>query len=281
VTTFQAVVTAIVHGFTEILPLSAPAHQAILTRILGWDTPPSHVLGVLSLGTALAIFIYYRHDWASMISSLIRVFAFRKLPMTIDERLPFFLLLASAPSALAWYFFGQHHEPTELETHPLVIAAGLTVFAMILKFTDSYSRRNRKMFDWNWMDATFVGLMQAITFIPVIGLGLGRSSGGLIAGFMRNYHREAALKFALYAQLPALTAHSIIHLEGFSFHAAQPAPSVSWLSLTIAFVVGFAASLLAIGGIVKHLERNNTSGYVNYRCFLAVAVGIAGWFFIS
>src|SRR4051794_37293269 len=104
-TTFQAIVYGIIHGFTEFLPISARAHQILIPYILSWPEPTGVFGGALALGAFLAVLIYFRHDWASIISSFIQVIIFRKRPMTLDERLPLFIFVSSIPTGAAWYYF--------------------------------------------------------------------------------------------------------------------------------------------------------------------------------
>ncbi|MGZ3697932.1 MAG: undecaprenyl-diphosphate phosphatase, partial [Bdellovibrionota bacterium] len=86
--TFQAIVYGIIHGFTEFLPVSSSAHQSLVPFLLGWQAPNGPLFGAFAIGTFAALMVYFRHDWASMISCFIQVILFRKRPMTLDERLP-------------------------------------------------------------------------------------------------------------------------------------------------------------------------------------------------
>src|SRR5580704_14566314 len=116
-TTFQATVYAIFHGFTQILPVSENAHRILLAYLLDWPEPAGAFKGALSLGSLLAILIYFIHDWASMISCSLQCILFRKKPMTIDERMPIFILIAALPSVGAWFYV--HETISEFEWTPL------------------------------------------------------------------------------------------------------------------------------------------------------------------
>src|SRR3712207_5657449 len=96
-TTFQAAIYALVFGMTQFLPVSTQAHQVFIPVVLGWQQPEGVFDGALSLGALIALLIYFRHDWASMISCFLQVILFRKRPMTLDERLPLFLGVTALP----------------------------------------------------------------------------------------------------------------------------------------------------------------------------------------
>src|SRR5688500_4363467 len=104
-TTLQAVIFAILQGFSEFFPVSAAAHRKLLAYFVGWPEPSGDFMGALYLGSFLAVFLFFIHDWASLLSSLIQVIVYRRKPMTLDERLPFFLILSALPVGFAWYYF--------------------------------------------------------------------------------------------------------------------------------------------------------------------------------
>lgn len=272
-TTFQAIVYGILHGFTEFLPVSAAAHRILLAYITGWQEPTGAFLGALSLGSTLALLTYFIHDWSAMISCFIQVIIFRKKPMTLDERLPLFLMLATLPIGVVWYY--SHDELlSHLDSSPVMVAASLAGFGLLLGFAEHMSRKNKNMYDWNWLDALIVGVLEVAALIP----GCGRSGSTMAAGLFRNYSREAAAKFGFYAAVPVLAASTLVHLRGLSIHSPAPMADVSWLSFYVALVVAFLSSLLGIGAFMKHIQRKGMGQYVTWRIVVAVGVGGLYWF---
>ncbi|MGK5085849.1 undecaprenyl-diphosphate phosphatase [Bdellovibrionota bacterium FG-1] len=268
-TTFQAIVYGVLQGFTEFLPVGSAAHRVLLAYFTGWTEPSGALLGALFLGSALAAFIYFIHDWASMISCLLQVLIYRKKPMTQDERLPLFLGLATLPLAVTWYYF--HEDITaKLNSSPLVIAATLGGFGLLLWFGDSMSRRNKNMYDWNIIDSIVIGVAQIASLIP----GCDRQAAALSGGFFRNYRREAAAKFSFFAALPILIASGATQFRDFHFQTLTITGDLSWLTLGVAFVVTFFSSLLAIGAFLKHIQRGGMGQYAVWR--LLVAAGVVG-----
>lgn len=265
-TTFQAVVYGIIHGFAEFLPIGSGAHQLLVPYVLNWPAPTGPLAGALALGAVLSLLVYFRHDWASIISSFIQVIIFRKKPMTLDERLPIFLAITTLPSLILWTY--TRHQLEAFSNSPLLIAGSLAFFGLPLWFSDSLSRRTKGMFDWNWLDSLLVGIGQAFLLIP----GCGRATGALTAGLFRNFNREAIAKYTFFAGLPVLVGVAFHQLRGVSLHAAAPAPDLSWFSFGVAFLVTFVTGLLAIGGFMKNIVRKGFSHYAVYRLVAAVVV---------
>ena len=157
--------------------------------------------------------------------------------------MPLFVVLTTLPIAGVWYQF--HDEiAAKLDPSPLVIAATLAGFGILLWVADSMSRRNKNTYDWNCASTRS---SSASSRSPPLIPGCGRASATMTAGLFRNYSREAAAKFGFFAAAPLLVASAAIHLRGVAFRSSEPMPDLSWLSFYVAAVVALLASLLAIG----------------------------------
>jgi undecaprenyl-diphosphatase len=265
-TTFQAIVYAILRGFTQFLPISWDAHQQLFPFITHWPATTGAINGALSLGSLLALLIYFRHDWASQLSCILQVVLFRKRPMTLDERLPLFILIATLPVLILGSTLSEHLVPAEWT--PLAISATLAVCGLLLAFSESTSRKNKGMFDWNWLDSLIVGIFQLSTVL----IGVGSFSATWLAAMFRNYNREAAAKFTFFSLAPLLLVQTVREFQQIDFHSAQPMVDTSWLSFGIAVIVTLLIGLLVIGAFMKHIERKGIFQYVVYRWILAAAV---------
>jgi undecaprenyl-diphosphatase len=270
VTTFQAIIYGIIHGFAVFLPISASAHHALVPYLLGWPEPTGAFLAALYLGTALSVFCYFIHDWASIISSFIQVILFRKKPMTLDERLPLFLACTAIPIVIAQFYLKPFLD--RVDWTPALIVGLLALGGWPLFFAERRSRKNKGMFDWNWLDALTVGITGIFIFIP----GGGSPEGFIPGALLRNYNRESAAKYGFFVMFPLLATTAYVHFHDVAFHGG-PAPDLTWLSFGAALVVSFFSGLLAIGGLMKHVQRNGFGQYVIYRTLLAIGAGAVIW----
>jgi undecaprenyl-diphosphatase len=271
VRTFEAVVFGIVHGFAEILPIGASAHDLLLS-LFGWTNPGGVFSGALALGALLSVLVYFRHDWASVAASFLQVLIYRKRPMTLDERLPGFLLAATIPVAGGWYYFGAGL--TETFRDPAWMAGSVAASGILLWLGESMNRKNKGMFDLNWLDSLVYGVFQALQLLP----GGGRSTGAIAAGSLRNYHRDAIAKFGCYCSAPLLAGSAFVHLREIDFDASVPMADLSWFTFGVTVTVTFFAGLLSIGGLMKQVQRKGFRGYAYYRFALAAAILTAAWY---
>jgi undecaprenyl-diphosphatase len=212
------------------------------------------------------LLIYFRHDWASQISCILQVIIFRKRPMTLDERLPLFILIAMVPILALGPTLSEH--VVHIEWTPLSVAGSLAFFGLVLAFTESMSRKNKGMFDWNWLDSLIVGIIQLATVL----VGFGTFSATWAGAMIRNYNREAAAKFSFFTVAPLLAVETVREFQQIDFHAAQPMADMSWLSFAVAIIVTMFTGILVIGAFLKHIERKSIFQYVVYRWIVAAAV---------
>jgi undecaprenyl-diphosphatase len=181
--------------------------------------------------------------------------------MTLDERMPLFIVLSTLPLAGVFAYLSQ--SGFELPRHPLLIASMLIFFCVPLFVSERWSKRTKKMFDWNWLDALLIGIAQLGALIP----GAGATVTAFSMASFRNYNREAAIKYVLMSLLPFLGAQVLLK-QGLAGANAE----TSTLTLCVSFLVAFIAGLLAIGALMKNASRTGYNGFLVYRVLLAVAV---------
>jgi undecaprenyl-diphosphatase len=206
-----------------------------------------------------------------MISCVLQVIIFRKRPMTLDERLPLFLAVSSIPVAFASSYF--HHRVTEMEWTPILVAGIFALMSLPLWAFDYLSRKIKGMFDWNWLDAIVVGIIQASAIVP----GWDHFNGVLLGSLFLNYKREPAAKYAYFAMIPILFVKTISGLKEVTFKASAPTPDISWLSFCVAMIVCWLVGLLSIGGFMKHIQQKSLNQYMIYRWILAAAIFGTYW----
>ncbi len=188
--------------------------------------------------------------------------------MTLDERMPFFLVIATLPVIVLGPTLSRAIDAASWP--PLAWLGVLAGGAGVLALADRASRKNRRWVDWNWMDAAIVGLAQGLALVP----GFGRIEAVWLAASVRNYTREAAYPFACYALLPLVTL-DLIQLSPVA-SLSEGAPW--WHDVTV-IVIACLTGLAALGAVHKGLrQRRGLGGYLAYRWVLAAgAVLYLGW----
>lgn len=276
ITTFQAVVMALVFGISHVFPLGGPTHTVLIPWFFGWQPFPPAFQGVLEITIGLALLIALRHEWASQLASLIRIVAYRRKPMTMDERLPLFLLLACAPVVLtehwieaAWGNWGA--TPFQILGYKAVFSAAC---AWGLVFASRWSRKKWNLFDWNPWHGIAVGMLLLLS--PVTGFDI--MSVGLIAAFLLNHKHESAIKFILCAATPWFFVHGLRLTADLPWQEAGQAAGMTGLSFWVAIVVCFGSASLSIVSLQKMmLLQPGFKRFALFRMVVLAAFLGASW----
>jgi len=268
-TLFQAVVYSALLSITSILPVSMEAHSILFAHFTQWPTPDATTLGPIYLGALLALFFFYIHDWASLISSLLSVIIYRKKPMTLDERLPFFLILSSIPVCVILQL-GLHDSLDSLFFQPQFVALTLIAMSLLLVFGESLGRKNKGMFDWTIIEAVLIGLGQLSALIP----GGGRMIGALAVAGLRNFNREAAAKYSLMSGLPFLLYWTVSHLSQVTWVGQDWMVLVQFGATAIVSMIG---TLVTLSTFTKNFVRNGSKGLALYRVLIGIGAALVIW----
>src|ERR1700749_2092779 len=103
----EAIVTGLVHGVTELFPVSSLGHNVLLPALIGgsWakalnvsakDSPYLAFVVGLHVATAVAMIAYFWRDWLRIVRGFFSSLRTRSIS-TADERLAWMIILATIP----------------------------------------------------------------------------------------------------------------------------------------------------------------------------------------
>src|SRR5438132_7751138 len=146
---FQAIVIGLLQGVTELFPISSLGHSVLIPAWLGWDhlvsaqsADESFYLAfvvALHVATAIALFVYFRSDWAQIIRGFLGTLRTRRLE-TSDERLAWLLVVATIPAGITGVAL--EHALRTVFAKPLAAAVFLMVNGVILFVGEMVRRRS-------------------------------------------------------------------------------------------------------------------------------------------
>jgi undecaprenyl-diphosphatase len=110
-TYLQAILIGALQGVTELFPVSSLGHSILIPALVGgsWahnldmtaaDSPYLSFLVAVHVATAAALVIFFRHDWARIITGLFTSIRDRRIS-TPDQRLAWLLITATIPVGIA------------------------------------------------------------------------------------------------------------------------------------------------------------------------------------
>lgn len=254
----HALILGIIQGLTEVFPISSSAHLTLIPWFFKWNYQGLSFDVALHVGTALALVVYFFKDWIKIITS-----AFTK-DKTKKNNILWYIVLATIPGAVIGLIFENAAE--FYFRAPLLMAATLTIFAIILWLADHFGKKDKEMDAMDLKSAIIIGFAQALAIIP----GVSRSGITITAGLANGLSRRSAARFSFLLATPIIVAAGVLKLP--KLHASD---------LTAAFWIGVFASAvsgyLGVKFLLNLVRKSSLDVFVWYR--IAMAVVIVALFF--
>jgi undecaprenyl-diphosphatase len=279
VTTWQALFIGLLQGATELFPVSSLGHAVLLPKILHWSydqEDPTFLpfLVLLHLGTATALLILYRREWARIIVAFFRSAIHGRVEGP-DERLAMLLALGTVPAGVIGLLFV---EPlTRNFANPRVAAVMLIVNGGILLGAEVLRRRReragvtREEQEHEFKDlgqisvraAAVVGLAQVLALVPGISRSGVTITGGLLAGLR---HRDAA-NFSFLLATPIIAAAGVLELPKL-FQESGSLPDGTLLVYAASAVLAGIAAYASARFLLRYFEWGRLDPY-GWYCVVA------------
>ena len=230
----EAGVIGLLQGAAELFPVSSLGHSVLLPALIGgsWardldvSTPESPYLAFivgLHVATAIALIIYFWHDWVRIVTGLVTSIIHREV-RTPDQRLAWLLILATIPVGLTGLLLEKWFRTTL--ARPVPTACFLILNGFLLLFAERM-RRGDPDVNSEYVDeriggpesdarlakqpvggAVLVGAAQIAALAP----GISRSGVTMVAGMMRGLAREDAARFSFLLATPVILAAGVLKI---------------------------------------------------------------------
>jgi undecaprenyl-diphosphatase len=251
----EAFALGLLHGPTELLPISSSAHTTLLAWRGHWRYATLEPAArkrfevALHAGATAAQLLTARREIATEVRQ-------GGAPRAV------LLALASAPAALAGALLGRPIE-RRLGT-PATIAAGLLAGSAAMALAEWRGSRERGRADAGPLDAVALGVAQAAALVP----GVSRAAATRLAARARGFDSAAAEALSREVALPVMLG--AVALKG---REALRAERREWPALLSGTGAAFV-SALASGALSRRSGRPAGSllPFAAYRTSLAVAV---------
>jgi undecaprenyl-diphosphatase len=266
VTIVQAIILGIVQGVTEFAPISSSGHLILVPWAFGWDIVQDPALNktfdvALHMGTFVGAVIYFRDDLWRYIAAFLASCRARAI-RTPDERLAWAIVIGTIPGVIV----GAALESVIEETlgQPIIIAAMLAVFGVVLYAVDRAAREDRRIDSVGPRMGLFAGTAQALALQP----GVSRSGVTITAARLLGLEREAAARFSFLLALPIIAGAGALKAidlaqTGFQGYGAQ-------------FLAGFVAAgisgFVVIWFLLRYLRTHDFLLFMLYRLAVAAVV---------
>ncbi len=189
-----------------------------------------------------------------------------KLPITDKSNIQypisnllFIIIIAAIPGIIAGLLLNDYAEI--VFRNPLLIAAMLSVGALLLFYSDKVGAKKTGMGNITLKDGVIIGLAQALAIIP----GMSRSGITIAAALLIGLNRTSAARFSFLLSAPIILGAGV-----------KEFPNLEESGIDINIIIGAGAAALsgfaAIKYMLKYLERRSYNIFVVYRIILAAAI---------
>jgi undecaprenyl-diphosphatase len=284
VTTWQALFIGALQGATELFPVSSLGHAVVVPALLHWysvldDSSFLPFLTLLHIGTATALLILFRREWAAIIGGFTRA-AVRGRIERPDERLAMLLVAGTVPAGVIGVFLQTRLQ--SLFSAPRVAASLLVVNGAILFGAELLRRRDERrarvagrpreeqeraftdMSALSFPQAIGIGVAQSLALLP----GISRSGITMAAGLTVGLRHQEAVRFAFLLATPIILAAGLLEIPQL---VGTAAPIGAYLLATLlAAVTAYASARF----LVRYFRSGRLDPYAAY-CVALGAVGLA------
>lgn len=250
----QSFIYGLISGLSEIVPVSAAAHQELLFKLFGQDRPDPLLNFLVHISVLVAIYFNCRNH----INQLLRSVSSSKRgrgPQTADYETRFVktgsIFLVVAIIAFTYIF---------KTTNSLAKVAVLCLVNGLILFISGRSLQgNKTARHLSSLDAAATGVLGALSVLP----GLSRIGIGVSYTVLRGSDRQAAFNWALIMSIPAVAALTLMDL--ISMFAGMEVLSFGiYLGYVLSMVSAYVGTTLAILLMRFVVVRNGVSGFAYY-----------------
>jgi hypothetical protein len=263
-----SMLTALLTAVAQLVPV-IPHPWTLSPLLTGQDVPLALRFAILA-GAAFAGLVFFRHDWAAMVSGFLQVILLRRRPLSLDERHPFLLAIAIG-GAVGLAHLVHSFEPLEslLQAQlPLTLGIGLILGALVLWNVDSNGKTIKSMTGWTVVDAILCGILGglALAVDGTIALGI------LVVARGRSFYREAAVKFLSLCAI-TLSFVEIAQLKrGLDWALLLPGSETAPLQWGLSFLVAFVATWAILNSYARRTEPTAFRRLAVLRALAGVAL---------
>jgi undecaprenyl-diphosphatase len=280
ITYFQAILTGLIQGITELFPVSSLGHAVLIPAWIGgtWkefttnpDSPYLAFTVALHLASAFALFLIFRKRWFGLISGGLNSLRGKS---NSHSKIFWRIVIGTIPVGALGFLF--EHELRDLFARPEASAIFLTINGIILITAEKLTSKTSRSKPNEDEDSL---LLERITIPAAVTIGFGQSlalfSGisrfgiTMSAGMLRKLSHHVASDYAFLLALPVILGAGILKVPDLfqpeNQHLAGPIIAGS--------IVSFFATYFSISFLVRWFKTNTLYPFAIY-CLIFGALSI-------
>jgi undecaprenyl-diphosphatase len=247
---FEIIISGLLQGVTEFLPISSSGHLVLLHNFFGYEEPLVLFDIFLHIGTLLAVLIYFAKDIKDMIINKRKYLGF--------------VVLSVFPAALIGIFFENSIE--KVFANSVLVGCSFLLTSALLFIAQVVTSRAVEMNKHvDTKRSVFIGFAQAIALLP----GVSRSGMTVSFGMISGISPEGAFKFAFLMSIPAIVGGLVLKLtDSLSINMI----AANWKGYLLGMIVSFAGGIVCLPILKEIIKRRHLYVFGIYCLFLGITV---------
>lgn len=224
------ILLGILQGITEPLPISSSGHIYIFKAMFNTVMFDDLTLEIfLNFASFIAIILIYREDIIKLIKGFLGYIKTKGAEYSSEFKYCMLVLVGTLPVALVGIYVNKILEQYLLG-NIFIVGIGFLITGIALAVVANKNGKKEDN-DITYLDAIFVGILQAISLVP----GISRSGMTLVGCLGRNMNSKTALKYSFMLYFPVSIASILIGVKKAS------------LTLDISMILYYIVGMIAAG----------------------------------
>ncbi len=260
---------AVLQGVSELFPISSLGHTVLVPALLRWgvDEGSDSFLAfvvVLHLGTALALIVFYRAEWISIVRALVTSVVRGRFSDDADERTGWLLVAGTIPVGILGVLL--ESSVKKLFASPIPVSLFLLANGFLMLFGEWLRRRQhqqapdanryRRLDQLAPRSGVLIGFAQSLALLP----GISRSGSAIVAGLLCELHHEDAARYSFLLATPVILAASLLEFPKLF----APGAHVVLVQAVVGGVLAGLTAYASVAFLTRWFKHNDLSPFAWY-----------------
>lgn len=275
----QALITGIIQGLTEFLPVSSSGHIVLTSSVYKILTGQNFQVGsqeeiffdiMLHVGTLIAVLIYFRNDIIHLLKVFIDAIKNNSFKNNPEAHIPIYIIAGTFATAIIAYPMKDFFEG--LVYNPSAVGIVLIITGTLLYSTEYISSKiTNKTTKLNWKKSLIIGIAQGLAVAP----GLSRSGSTIAAGLATGLDRVTCARYSFLLSIPIIILATLFHaleitgLEGLS--------EFNWGPILLGTIISAFVGYFCVKYFIKFISKYKLNVFA-YYCW---AIGLSMFVFFN